>query len=118
MTRKLVIILIVALAIPAAALANSSSKAHSVGNAKLAVAGPKTVDGYWVGSAALKAPSAESLQLQVCIQLSGKTDHASCTYVHGSHVDALAAATKKTHGSGARTWAWADVDGHAGTVVS
>ncbi len=111
MKRKLAISSLVALAIPAAALAKP------VGNATLTVTKPHKVGGEWVGSAALKAPSKEALQLQVCIESNGKTVKQSCLYVH-SHTSALAAVTHKTHASSPRTWAWADVAGHTTTAVS
>jgi len=119
MTKKLVITVLVALALPAAALATS------VGNARLTVHSPKHVGKAWVGSASLVAPSAEALKLQVCIQSntgtttkpSWHTIKSSCKYVHG-HKAALAATTKKTTGSAVRTWAWADVAGHTTTAVS
>jgi len=111
MTKRLVITVLVALALPAAALA------RSVGNARLTVHSPKHVGNAWVGSASLVAPSAEALQLQVCIQSNGRTIKSSCKYVHG-HKAALAAATKKTTASAVRTWTWADVAGHTITAVS
>jgi len=111
MTKKLVITVLVALALPAAALATS------VGNARLTVRSPKHVGKYWVGSASLVAPKAEALQLQVCIQSNGKTVKKSCKYVHGNKA-ALAATTKKTTASAVRTWAWADVAGHTITARS
>jgi hypothetical protein len=110
-TKKLVIALPVALALPAVALATS------VGNARLTVHTPKHVGKYWVGAASLAAPKAEALQLAVCIQSNGKTIKSSCSYVHG-HKAALAAATKKTQASAARTWGWADAAGHMVTAVS
>jgi hypothetical protein len=111
MTKKLVITVLVALALPAAALATS------VGNARLTVHSPKHIGKYWIGSASLVAPKAEALQLQVCIQSNSKTVKSSCTYVHGNKA-ALAAATKKTQASSVRTWGWADVAGHTITAVS
>ena len=116
MTRKLVIALLVTLAIPAVALATS------VGNAQLTVHGPKHAGNAWVGSASVKTPSAETLQLQVCIQSNGRTVKASCHYVH-SHASLLAATTHKTSASAVRTWAWAYVGasyvgGHTITAVS
>jgi len=111
MRRRFLIILLVALALPAAALAKS------VGNARLTVHSPKHVGNAWVGSASLVATSSEALQLQVCIQSNKQTIKSSCKYVHG-HKAALAATTKKTTGSALRTWAWADVAGHTITLVS
>jgi len=109
--RKSVITALVALALPAAALAKG------VGNARLTVHSPKHVGTAWVGSASLVAPSAEALQLQVCIESNGRTIKSSCSYARG-HKAALAATTKKTTGSAVRTWAWADVAGHTTTAVS
>lgn len=113
MTKKLAItlLLLVALAVPATALASS------VGNAKLTVHSPKHVGKTWVGSASLVAPSAEALQLQVCIQSNDRTIKSTCSYAHGQKA-ALAVTTKKTSAAGLRTWAWADVAGHTTTVVS
>ena len=122
MTKKLVMItVLVALAVPAAALANTVAK--NVGNARLSVSSPHHVGNAWVGSASLKAPSAEALQLQVCIQSNGRTVKASCHYVHSSHASLLAATTHKTSASAVRTWAWAYVGasyvgGHTTTAVS
>jgi hypothetical protein len=111
MTKKLVITALVALALPAAALAKS------VGNARLTVHSPKHVGNAWVGSASLVAPSVEALQLQVCIMSNGRTIRQSCRYVHG-HKAALAAVTNKTSASAVRTWAWADVANRTITAVS
>jgi len=111
MTKRLVITLLVALALPAAALATS------VGNAKLTVHSPKHVGNAWAGSASLVAPSAETLGLQVCIQSNKKTIQSSCKYVHGNKA-ALSATTKNTTASAVRTWAWAYVAGHTITAVS
>jgi hypothetical protein len=108
MTKKVLVTLLVALALPAAALATN------IGNARLTVHSPKHVGNAWVGSASLVAPSAETLQLQVCIQskvgTTWGTIPASCRYVNG-HKASLATATKKTSTSASvvRTWAWAEV---------
>ena len=121
MTKKLVMItVLVALAVPAAALASTVAK--NVGNARLSVSSPHHVGNASVGSASLKAPSAETLQLQVCIQSNGRTVKASCHYVH-SHASLLATTTHKTSASAVRTWAWAYVGasyvgGHTATAVS
>ena len=114
MTRRLLLPLIVlaAVAMPAAALATA------VGNATLAVKGPKKLaKKEWIGAATLKASKAEALQLQVCLQSKKKTIKGSCTTVHGT-VKALAATSKKAKGSSLRTWAWADVAGKTTTAVS
>jgi hypothetical protein len=114
MTRRLLLPLIVlaAFAMPAAALATA------VGNATLAVKGPKKLaKKEWIGAATLKASKAEALQLQVCLQSKKKTIKGSCTTVHGT-VKALAATSKKAKGSSLRTWAWADVAGKTTTAVS
>jgi len=116
MTKKLVITELVALALPAAALATT------VGNARLTIHSPKHVGKYWVGSASLVAPSAEALQLQACIQskegTKWRTIQSSCRYAHGRKA-ILAVTTKRTTStSGVRTWAWADVVGRTITALS
>ncbi|HYB29387.1 MAG TPA: hypothetical protein VEF89_22440 [Solirubrobacteraceae bacterium] len=114
MTRRMLLplVVLVALAIPTAALANA------VGNATLTVNAPKKhANKEWTGSATLKASKAEALQLEVCLQSNKKTVAASCTKVHGT-VKALAATSKEAKGSSLRTWAWADVDGKTSTAVS
>ena len=114
MTRRLFlpVILLVAFAIPAAALANA------VGNATLTVHAPKKLaNKEWAGSATLKASKAEALQLQVCLQSEKKTIQASCATVRRT-VKTLAATSKEAKGSSLRTWAWADVGGKTTTAVS
>ncbi len=115
MTRRLLLplIVLVAFAMPAAALATA------VGNATLTVKGPKKLaNKEWIGSATLKASKAEPLQLEVCLQSKKKkTIDASCITVHGT-VRALAATSKRAKGSSLRTWAWADVDGKTSIAVS
>jgi hypothetical protein len=112
MRRALLITLLVALALPAAALAKT------VGNGTLTVKSPHKVKNDWVGSAGLKAASDEVLQLQVCIQSNGHTVKASCTTKKVQHGKVLALATRPASASGPRTWAWAYVAGHTGTAVS
>ncbi len=111
MTRKLLVILLVALVIPAAALAKS------VGNAKLTVHSPTKVKSAWVGSAALATSKAEQLELQVCLQSSGKTITSSCNVAKGKKA-VLVTKSKAEKASNERTWAWADVAGHTTTAVS
>jgi len=114
MTRRLLLplIVLVAFAIPAAALATV------VGNATLTAKAPKKLQNKeWIGSATLKASKAEALQLQVCLQSNKKTIKGSCITVHGT-VKALAATSKQAKGSSLRTWAWADVDGTTTAAVS
>jgi len=114
MTRRLLLplIVLVAFAMPTAALATA------VGNATLTVNAPKKhANKEWTGSAKLKASKAEALQLEVCLQSNKKTIKASCTKAHGT-VKTLTATSKAARGSSVRTWAWADVNGKTSTAVS
>jgi len=114
MTRRLLLplIVLVAFALPAAALATA------VGNATLTVSAPKKhANKESTGSARLKASKAEALQLEVCLQSNKKTIQASCVKVHGTG-KSLAATSKEAKGSSLRTWAWADVNGKTSTGVS
>jgi len=116
MGKKLAVVLLVALVLPAAAMAKN------VANARLTVHAPIHVGKAWVGSAGVAASKAEALQLQVCIESHAKnvwaTIQSSCSTVRASRKAALVAKTKLTQASNVRTWAWVDVDGTTSTAVS